>query len=283
MRWLVGLIGVGLAAAALTVAAPGVGTPKAPVQADPAEDVNALKLEVDALEDLFALDLTREQLRRLLALAEGCGDKHRARNPARVSDGLRQNLRDLRDAFIVGDDERIVDLQDEWAELVEKLDPEFDDEYAVTAAARAAAPKAFAVLGIRQIIAFACDQGPELADPREAVEAGLADGKDLDDDEWAGHRDAVAEEVAELIAGPDARRQAEVKARVVGLLERLRDRKWKPAELDAEVQALANGATALDLLRNAAGCHLARLLSNPEAVTAIRARIAGKAKSGRGA
>jgi len=282
MRWLFGFIGVGLAVVALAVAAPGGRARPArhETNAEPAEDVNALKQEVDALEDLYALDLTREQLKRLLKLAEGCGDQRRGRGPARATDGVRQNLRDLRDALIVGDNERIADLQDEWAELVEKVEPEFDDEVTVTAAARKAAPKAFALLGIRQVIAFACDQGPNLPDPREAVEDGLVDGDSLDGDEWARHRDAVADAIAELIGGPDAARSAEAKSRVVGLLDRFHDAEWKPSDLDAEVQALVNGATALDMLRNATSCHLARVLSNPEAVTAIRARLAGKAKSG---
>lgn len=281
MRKNIKKMGVGLAAVVLLVAAGGSARNAVPrSRAEPAEEIDALMLEVAALDDLYALDLTRGQLKNLLKLAEGCGDKPRRRGPTRVSDGLRQTLLDLRDALILGDDERIADLREQLDEQIENTQPEFDDNYEVTDTARRQCVNALASLGVRQVVAYAADQGAILTDPREVIEDGLDDGRAMSQADWAKHRDAVANSVADLIAGPDAEKSAAIQGKVVALLERFHGKTLSAKELDAEVKSLVGSATAFDMLRNSLSCHLARLLSNPQAITAIQARLAGRAKSG---
>jgi hypothetical protein len=270
-----------LLAAAGTIAAAGAAQTKSaakPTADETGDDLNLLNLEVEALQALHELELNPAQLRQLLPLAQACAEKARRREPVKASPALRQALQDLREALVGGDDDRISEQEERFDGLVEKEGSDFDDEVEITEVARKRAPEAVRLLGLKQLVAFVSAHGDDLADPRTAIEEALTEGKEFKDEEWAEHRDASAEEVAEVLAGLDAGKAAQAKKRVADLLDRWHGKAVRPEALEEDVRRLVGNLSAAAMLHNAWEVHVARMLSNPQMPAALRARLQPRMK-----
>jgi hypothetical protein len=246
-----------------------------PTTAKKTDDLTNLSMEVEALQALHALEITNAQLKDLLNIVKECTEKPRSRTPAKASDAYRKALLDLRNTLIRLDADRIDDLKEKLDDLIEKESPEVDTDYETTAAARTHAPSAFKRLEFKQLLAFVHDQGDTLADPRESISGALEEGKDKKGDEWTAIRNQTADAVAEVLAGANAAKVAEVARSVKALLDKWHGKAASAEAIDQEIKQIIGGQLPTDLLRNAMEVHLASILSNPRMPTAIEARLNG--------
>jgi hypothetical protein len=240
------------------------------------EDLNALNLQVTALQTLYDLELTAPQLAELSNLAKGTGGPKPAAREVKASDELRKALTGLRDALLKGDDDQINDCRTKYDDLLDKDSPDFDEVVAVTDAARKQAPRFLALLTARQAATFLSTQ--DVAGPRERLIDGFEDIRGLSDDEKAAQRDEIAEQVGWLIAGLDAAKAKQVAAQAAKLLDQvasLKDADFKKQRPDLEKRArdLVGGVSNLMVLKNDLDYRLAELMSNPFFETAVRARL----------
>src|SRR5262249_12051859 len=101
---------------------------------------------------------------------------------------------------------------------------------------------------------------------------------DLEGEEAEDVRDAAAEQVGWLVAGPDAGRSGTVRDQVMALLDRARGlndadfAKQRP-ELEKAARQLVGAVTPLDVIRNYLEWAVAQLLSNPRLPAAVDALL----------
>jgi hypothetical protein len=229
---------------------------------DAREDLNALNLEVAALQQLHQLDLTPAQLEALAKLAKDAAPKTGERKPAKVSDKYRRTLLQYR--------EELEDLRDSEA-------PTLDDAIDTTDEARKRAPQALKLLGARQTAAYLGLYGDDLPDPVEVLLAALEKSHGTDEKEWKELRDATAEDVGWLLAGQDAEQVRKVGDKVTALLDRAHGLKnveyqAQKADLEKAARELADVDPTV-VLRHVMQRDLAELLSNPQLTTAIEGRL----------
>src|SRR5258708_3295222 len=104
MRRLLGYAVLVVAVVALTpLAGRGFAAPKTPDK-NAKVDFNDLNLHLNALKTLASLELDAAQQKALMKLAEGAGDKKRARDAVKGSDTLYKAMTDLRAALVKGDE-----------------------------------------------------------------------------------------------------------------------------------------------------------------------------------
>lgn len=245
------------------------GAAAEPSQKEDKAQVNALKLEVAALQTIRNLRLTRSQLEALRELSKDTPQKMGDREPPTASSGYIQVLGDLREALGKGDDEdRITELETKLEDMDDKENPEFDDAVTVTDAARRVAPQVLRLLSAGQIVTWLNDYGGDFTDPLETLTEALDDVRDLKPAELQEQSEEVAEEVASLLAGVDTEKAARVKEQVVALLKRAhgmkaKEFKDKRVELEKAAQKLVGETPPLEIVRNYLEHTLAELLSNP--------------------
>jgi hypothetical protein len=243
-----------------------------------AEQLTALKLEVDALEKLYHLELNHAQLAAFGKLAEKTSAKKPAPREAKAGAEYRQVLKDLRDALVAEDEDRILERSAKLDDLHEKETIEIDEEFEMTDAAIKAAPRAFKLLSAAQIVAYLSSLDDEVPDPAERILSAVEEGEELGDDEWKTLRDETAEEVSWLTAGFNADRAKDVAKAVTAFLDR--GHRFKGEQLKKEwpaleksVQQLVGNVSSLVVLQHYMERELAELLSNPQTTAALRAWI----------
>ncbi len=241
--------------------------------------LNALSLELSALQTLYGLQLTAAQMRQLSQIAKDTADTSGGRQPAKATDKYQKVMLELRDALIKAkDDERIQKLSEELDKLTPSEKPEFDDGVDVTDAAHDAVPKVLRLLTPAQAASFLGGLADTVADPRERLEDGVKKVRGLKEDQYRAMRDEVVQEVSSLVAGLDAARSARVNEQVTQLLilaRGLKDdevKKQQPA-LEKRIQAIIGDMGPMEVLRHVLEEHLAELLSNPQLETALTARL----------
>lgn len=251
---------------------------KNPVKGKAAEELVLLKLEVDALEKLYHLELNARQLPLLLALAEKTAAKPPAVQEAQAGEEYRSVLKSLHGALLAQQEEQIRELSEKLDELHEKETISIEDAIDMTDAAMAAAPQAFRLLSAAQIVAYLSALDDEVPDPAERILSALEEGAESKDDEWKQLRDETAEEVSWLAAGFKMESAARVKNSVISFLDRNHrfkgeelTKQWPTLEKDAH--QLVRNVTSLTVLQHYMERELAELLSNPRAATAIRSSI----------
>ncbi|HTU88536.1 MAG TPA: hypothetical protein VMF69_00425 [Gemmataceae bacterium] len=250
---------------------------KAPniVKGKGAEKLVLLKLEVDALEKLYHLELNAKQLASLLTFAEKTAAKVPAPQEAQASVTYYNVLKSLHDALLAQAEDRIRELSDTLDELQDKETISIDDSFEMTDAALLAAPKAFRLLSAAQVVAYLAAMDDEVPDPVERILSALEEGAELNGDEWKELRDETAEEVSWLAAGFNAAKTGKVKKDVADLLDRGHrfpgnelTKQWSTLEKDAH--QLVADVSSLDVLQHYVERELAELLSNPRTVTVLR-------------
>jgi hypothetical protein len=239
-----------------------------------AEELVALKLEVDTLEKLYHLELNADQLSSLLKLAEKTAAKLPATHEVQAEAEYRRLLKDLHGALLAEDEERIAELNEKLDELQEK-EPIAIDAFEMTDAALRVAPQAFKLLSAAQVAAYLAALDDEVPDPVERILSALEEGEDWADDEWKELRDETAEEVAWLVAGFNTENAQKALKAVTALLDR--GHRFQGEELKKEWPVLEKSAhqlvgnvSSLVVMQHYLERELAELLSNPRTVAALR-------------
>jgi hypothetical protein len=255
-------------------AAPAVPAPKEKADAD---NITSLHLEVGALETIHQLQLTRAQLERLARLAPGTAQKALATRETKVSEEYQKTLKELRDALVEDDEDRITDLSVALDELREKEEPDFE-EVEITDVARRLTPEVLKSLTAGQVAGYLVEFADEFPDPGEKLTEALDEIRKENGKEWEELRDEVAGQVAWLVAGLDKTAEAKVRERVKGLLihvHKLTDDEYtaKKPELERSAQAVIGNVGPTDVIRHFTERSLAELLSNPRLATAVEALL----------
>jgi hypothetical protein len=259
-------------------AAPGKVKPppkrgKAP---DLKTDLNDLHLELMALQTLYHLQATPEQLKALARLAPKTAGAMPPRTDVEVSAKYRKAMVDLRAALLAENHEKVGELYETLDKLAEKEEPEFD-EVELTDEARKRAPGFVRTLSARQVAGYVAGFADDFPDPAERLLEGLAQSRKLRGKEWQGLRDDLADQVGWLVAGLDPAAERKVSTRASALLNRAHRlgekefAKEKPA-LEKEARALAAAAGPTEVIRHFTERALAELLSNPFLAKAVAAR-----------
>jgi hypothetical protein len=245
------------------------------VKGKAAEELVSLKLEVDALEKLYHLELNERQLSAFVKLAKNTAAKVSATTEVQANAEYREVLKSLHAALLSQEEDRIEALSDKLDELHEKEAISIDDEFEMTDVALAAAPQAFRLLSAAQIVAFLAALDDEVPDPVERILSTLEEGAELNEDEWKEMRDETAEEVSWLVGGFNTENSARAKKAVTALLDRGHHfqaeeltKQWP--SLEKAAHQLVGNVSSLVVLQHYMERELAELLSNPRTVTAIR-------------
>lgn len=232
-----------------------------------------MELEVDALSALNDLQLTADQLAALHDLVSDTPATIDAA-PARVDADYKAALKEVRDALLSHDQDRIDQAQDKLGALAEKQDPDSEPDFENTAAAKAKAPDFLKTLKPSQIAHYIAQNADDMQDPGETLVDALHQSRTLSDDDFANLREDTAEEIGLLGNGTNPARGSGIVQKVVRFLNRVR--KLSPQEYDAQKSSLEDEARKLvemdpiSCLRHWMEGELADLLSNPQLQTAIK-------------
>jgi len=242
-----------------------------------AADLIRIRREVDALETLYHLEPTEAQLSGLLTLAAKTAAKPASPMEARAGPAYRKTLQDLRDALIRNDEAQVAALSQKLAEIDENEEVEIDEGFDLTDAALKAAPAALKLFTAAQVISYLAAMENEVPDPVERILLTLNEGADLPANDWKSLRDETAEEAAWLIHGFNSEAMKGTVKAITELLER--GHRLKNSELEKEIDELERAARKLAgnigpavVLQHYLERELAEFLSNPQAVTALKAR-----------
>lgn len=250
---------------------------KAKPKAAPKEaSVTDLKLEVEALQTLFQLKATPEQLQLLKGLAKDTADTPRDRK-ARLSDELKQDLIDLHTALVDASDEEDIDkLNEQFDQRYETEKPDLDEDWEITPAARKKTPEVARLFKAPQLAHFLGDEVE--IDPLDQLVAAMAQVRGMPRKQWLEHRDEVADQVAQMLAGIDKDKYERVSDQVVAFLSRVRvlkdaEFKDKRDELEKAAAKIVANPDPLEVLRNYRDYRIAKLLANPRLAAAVSARL----------
>jgi hypothetical protein len=255
----------------------GKAVAKAAVQRPPAGDVTEMSLEVEVLRALHGMEVTPAQAAALGKFAAETADKPRPRKPPQASDKFRRALADFRRVLVDGPADKVEDFEDMLEDARAAEPPDLDDDFGITPAARRRASEALRLLGVRQVVAFAADEGDDLIDPYERLREAMADAHAVKADDWPAQRDEAAGSVGEAVGGADADKAAAVTKAATALLDRARglssaDLAGQQDDLDKAARAVVGPLGPMEVLQRALELHLARLLSNPKAASALAAK-----------
>jgi hypothetical protein len=241
--------------------------------------LNELSLEVQVLQTLHSLNVSKEQLERLRKLARKTVELDAPRQPAKGSAKLRQGLTDLHDALLqASDEERIDKLLDQVYDLREKEKAELDDDVDPTDEARQEAPGLLRQFRAGQVAGYLGSIADEIPDPVEQLLTALNKVRGLKDDEYKRARADLAEDVGQALAGVDPDKASEIGDAVQQLLivaRALPDKEFdkQRPELVKKAKAIVGDTGPTDVLRHVMESRLAKLLSNPRLTAALDAML----------
>jgi hypothetical protein len=264
-----------LAATLLLAPARAADDPKA----DKELSLSELSLDVEALQVIYALRLTNDQLKAVKPLAAKTAEPERKRKSVKASDEFRKVLTDLRAALIdANDDDKIGELEDDFEVLMENGKVKLDNSFDVTQGARQATPGVLKLLTADQLDAFYDSEADDTPEPLGYLTNALTEVRGLDKKKWNEKRDDIADNVAWAVAGLDEKKGDKINKKVVALLNKARamsDEEFKKKNADLQKQAkLLVGTIARDLvLRHHAEHRIAEMLSNPRLAAVIQARL----------
>lgn len=261
-------------------------------------DLNLASMRVKALDEMYELDLSVDQLKKLRAMAAGAGST-KVGAPAKGTDKLVSTFQEFQFALLQRtDDKQIDELRNKVATLISDDDVALDDSVEITTAARGKASDVLKQLTASQVAAFLAAHADEVGDPAEMMvgtinqvlalragsEADAAAGKDAADSAQENANEAAelvrdtSSEVGELVAGLDEARVKSVTDEVAKWLNA--HRSMKDEEFVAKRKSLAESARAvvgnvhpMRVLDNWLEHRFAMLLSNPQLPAAIDAII----------
>jgi hypothetical protein len=248
-------------------------------KADKELSLNELSLDVDALQVMYALHLTDEQLKAVKQMAKQTAEPERQRKKVKANVALRKLLTDLRSALIdASDDDKIGELEDEVEALVAKDEVKLDNSFDVTLMARKRVPEVMKLLTADQLESFYSSEAEDAPEPLAHLTKWLSEVRGLEKKAWLAKRDDIADNIAWAVAGLDATKGDKINKKVVALLNKARalseeDFKTKNAALETEAKSLVGAIELKDALRHHAEHRIAEMLSNPRLAAAIQAKL----------
>jgi hypothetical protein len=248
--------------------------PASPVSELPA-DLNRASLRVHAVDMLYELDLSSEQLKALRIAADGCASD-RDRTPASGNPKLVSAFNDFFRALLNrANDEEIAKLRNHLTELATADDVHLDDDITPTDAARAKAAEVFKHFNAGQVAAFLAAHADMIADPIERMIGELAEVNG-DADEADPQIQQTSDDIGWLVAGQDKKPAAVVSRQVSAWFKA--NRHLSDAELissrptlEASAKKVIGDVPAMDILQHFLENQVAELLSNPQLPEAIGA------------
>jgi len=241
------------------------------------KDLEALNLEVNALEMLYQFQLTRAQLEQLAKIAPATAADMPAARPIEVTPEYHAALKELHAALAENDDDRVAEASKAMEKLRAAADSPAFEGVDLTEAARTKTPDVLRKLTPLQVTSYLVDFADEFPDPREkiveALEAARKPGR-----EWESLTRDIAGQVGWLIGGLDPVASEKVSSEVTQLINRahaLKDEEFaaKRAELEKSIDAIVAAAGPTDVIRHFVERSLAELLSNPRLAEAVKLRL----------
>lgn len=246
---------------------------------DEEPSLHDLSMDVTALQTIYHLQLSREQMAVLRKLARSTADRG-SKSPVKNNDKVRQALVSLRDALLKPDkDERIFALLEKFAEVRDQEKVESLDDFEVTDEAREQAPRVLRMLTPRQVAVYAASLTDELPDPLANILDALSQVRGLNSEKWKELRGIISEETGRILAGLDDDKAEDIGHKVVQLLivaRGLSDDEFKKQQPELEQQArdIVGNVGPTDIIRHVLEQHLAELLSNHRLSAVLDARLA---------
>lgn len=273
--------------------AKGLVGPKLPA------DLNLASMRVKALDELYELDLSTEQLKAFRAAASGAASP-KVNSPAKGAEKLAPTLQEFQGALLERkDDKQIDELRNKIADLVDDDDVQLDDDVQISASARAKAADTLKQLTASQLAAFLAAHADEVGDPVEMmigatsqlhlIRASSSTESDAKPDRAAASESApdspsdaadlvqdTSLEVGELVAGLDdtkAKSIASAVAKWINSNSSMKEDEFseKRKSLVESARTIVGNIHPMRVLDNWLERRLASLLSNPQLPDAIDA------------
>src|SRR4051812_48944010 len=170
-------------------------------------DVNPSRMSqrLSALETLFELRVTHEQLMALQKIAGDTAQPAREVKPVRIKQELKHVMQELHEALIVPNNpDKIEALEDKYDGMVESQKVEFDDDIDTTQAAWDKAADVAKSLTTSQVVSLVGANEDDIRDPRTVLGEAITAGCDQTGDDWSELRDSAADDAATLMYGSTA-------------------------------------------------------------------------------
>ncbi len=245
------------------------------------ENVQAVALEVAALQTLHRLDLTDAQLEALARFSKSAASSEKPVGARKVTPAFTKALTAFRNALAAGDDEKIDDLREKLAEIMDKEKIALDDRVAITDSARRNATLVIRMMQPGQVLAYLQIFDEDEVDLLEILGAAIENGANATQPQWKAIRDQAAAEGAWLLAGGEEIRHkmaAKMLAAVLDQHHGASKTKTSAPDLTKQVQQMTATLDPFVILRNAMEREVAELLSNPRLANAIQHTMAQRKK-----
>jgi hypothetical protein len=265
---------------------PKPAEPAAPVGPPLPSDLNLASLRVKALDQLYELDLSPDQLKQLKETAAGA-ESHQTRSAAKGTDKLTSGLQDFQSALLERKDVNKIDkFRNALPDLLDDDDVQIDDGIKITATARSRAPDVDTQFKATQIAAYLAAHADEIGDP---VEMMVGTAEQVQQLRSAGSEPGeignlvhdASTEIGQLVAGLDDDKAKSVAADA---------EKWirakgasndeitpeKHQSLEESARQVVHNVHPMRVLNNWINRQMAMVLSNPQLPDAIDAILQTK-------
>jgi hypothetical protein len=239
-----------------------------------------LRLKAAALEVIYDLEMTPDQLRDLQKLAQGAAGAEAKHD--RYPQALRKALNEWCDALAKGEDDKVDELQEkvEQQEDEAKLDAVDID---ATDAAKKRAPEAMKLITAGQLANLIAMHSGDIQGPAETLIDSMEEVRG-DDADYKQTKDAIVADVLELASGYGTG-NASLTGSVGDFLDRVHklsdgEYKSKQKDLEQEAHKIVGKVDAVAVVQHWAQRELAELISNPELDSAAKERLAAQKAKG---
>ncbi len=245
----------------------------------PAADISANRLSqrISALETLYELQTTREQLTALQKMAVDTAQPAGDDKAVQIKQDLKHVMLDLHDALVAASNrDKIESLEEKYYGRLESEKVEFDDDVDTTEAAAEKAEEFSRSLTAGQVASLVSANQDDIQDPRDVLVQAVIEGRMKTGTDWNELRDSAADDAATLTAGIKATDTLTEKyKRWLDEAHELGDAAFKQ-RFSNPLQAAekVTGQVAWpDVMRNWVQSSIADLLSNPELLDAVNERL----------
>ncbi len=258
---------IAVAALAYPAVSPSQAADRAPA------NLNAISLEVAALQTLHDLNLSPAQVAALTKLAREANPKPVSKTEGTASPAYAKALGDLRVALASGNDDRISAAREKLDAILEKEEVELDIAVEVTDEARERARPV--VLLLRAPQAAAVIAASEINDPADLLIDGLEVVRGLPDTERAEEIKHLVQEIAWLAAGRKEEAAERIRTDAARVLEKaagIQDDaafRRERVNLEREARDAVGPVSPVAVIGHALEGKMAELLSNPRLVHAL--------------
>jgi hypothetical protein len=269
---------------------PPAATPPPPAAAEertkgPAlpPNVNLASLRLAAMQTLYELDASPEQLKAVKGAAAGLADpaeRASAKGPPKLVAAMKQ----LQEALLSeSDDKQIADARNAMADAMAEVDPPLDDAVHPSPAARTKAAAVCQTFSAGQLAAYLASHADQVVGPGDRLVSSLSDLKDEPPADADAEVKQVSTEVGLLVAGADADKAAAAAAKAAEWLQAHRatgapDSADARAKLEASARDAVGDPPPAEVLGHWFENEVAELLANPQLPKAVAPLLTARQK-----